>query len=123
MAVAYNTVPKADLKCHTWVHQTLANSTRKDHLITPAFPMDNLFVDLWRLVCTQLHALSCRQVIQVHVQAGQPPPLQQNDRKRDCLHELTWEGSSLLRRRPALTVKRPVKLAGQSSFTLTLPLA
>lgn len=53
MAVAYNAVPKADLKCHIWAHQTLANSTRKDHLITPAFPMDNLFMDLRRLVRTQ----------------------------------------------------------------------
>lgn len=86
MAGAYNAVPKADLKRHTLVHQTLANSTRKDHLITPAFPMGNLAMDLRRLLCTQPHALSCRQVIQVYVQAGQPPPLKQNvGRETACM--------------------------------------
>lgn len=76
MAVAPNAVPKADLEYRTWVHQTLANSTRKDHVITPAFPMDNLVMYLWKLVFTQPHALSCRQVIQVRVHAGQHPSLQ-----------------------------------------------
>lgn len=46
-AAAHSTVPKTDLQCCTEVHWTLANSTRKDHLITLITPNHTSFSSGW----------------------------------------------------------------------------